>query len=123
MGDHRLSRRHRRAPRPCRAISRQAIPEQTAQHFRHELRGHAVTTKLREVDVVIVGLGWTGGILAKELTEAGMKGVALERGAPRTTGNDYLLPKIRGELPYVVRHDLMQNTARDTITVGNSPQQ
>ena len=32
-----------------------------------------MVTKLKEVDVVIVGLGWTGGILAKELTEAGMK--------------------------------------------------
>ena len=40
-----------------------------------------MTTKLKEVDVVIVGLGWTGGILAKELTEAGLKVVALERGA------------------------------------------
>ena len=81
-----------------------------------------MTTKLKEVDVVIVGLGWTGGILAKELTEAGMKVVALERGAPRTSENDYSLPNIRDELRYVVRHDLMQNTARDTITVRNSPQ-
>jgi gluconate 2-dehydrogenase alpha chain len=30
-----------------------------------------VATRLKEVDVVIAGLGWTGGILAKELTEAG----------------------------------------------------
>ena len=44
-----------------------------------------MATKLKEVDVVIVGLGWTGGILAKELTEAGLKVVALERGAMRTT--------------------------------------
>src|SRR5260221_13779385 len=82
-----------------------------------------MTTKLKEVDVVIVGLGWTGGILAKELTEAGLKGVALERGAPRTSENDYSLPNIRDELRYVVRHDLMQNTARDTITVRNNPTQ
>ena len=40
-----------------------------------------MATKLKEVDVVIVGLGWTGGILAKELAEAGLKVVALERGA------------------------------------------
>src|SRR6266576_1753892 len=82
-----------------------------------------MTTKLKEVDVVIVGLGWTGGILAKELTEAGMKVVALERGAPRSSENDYSLPNIRDELRYVVRHDLMQNTARDTITVRNNPKQ
>src|ERR1700682_1177061 len=79
--------------------------------------------KLKEVDAVIVGLGWTGGILAKELTEAGLKVVALERGAMRSPANDYSLPNIRDELRYVVRHDLMQNTARDTITVRNQPAQ
>src|SRR3981081_2699425 len=82
-----------------------------------------MTTKLKEVDVVIVGLGWTGGILAKELAEAGMKVVALERGAARSSENDYSLPNIRDELRYVVRHDLMQNTARDTLTVRNNPSQ
>src|SRR6202020_915494 len=82
-----------------------------------------MVTKLKEVDVVIVGLGWTGGILAKELTEAGMKVVALERGSMRTSENDYSLPNIRDELRYVVRHDLMQNTARDTLTVRNNPWQ
>src|ERR1700694_4771546 len=82
-----------------------------------------MVTKLKEVDAVIVGLGWTGGILAKELTEAGLKVVALERGAMRSPANDYSLPNIRDELRYVVRHDLMQNTARDTITVRNQPAQ
>ena len=32
-----------------------------------------MATKLKEVDVAIVGLGWTGGILAKELADAGLK--------------------------------------------------
>src|ERR1700692_2515625 len=82
-----------------------------------------MATKLKEVDVVIVGLGWTGGILSKELAEAGLKVVALERGAPRSSESDYSLPNIRDELRYVARHDLMQNTARDTITVRNNPQQ
>ena len=82
-----------------------------------------MVTKLKEVDVVIVGLGWTGGILAKELAEAGLKVVALERGAMRSTENDYSVPNIRDELRYVVRHDLMQNTARDTLTVRNNPTQ
>src|SRR6195256_5575687 len=75
-----------------------------------------MVTKLKEVDAVIVGLGWTGGILAKELAEAGLKVVALERGAQRSSESDYALPNIRDELRYVTRHDLMQNTARDTIT-------
>src|ERR1700734_3206448 len=123
MGHHRLSRRHRGASRSRGAISRQAVPEQAYRHRGHELRGTKMVTKLKEVDVVIVGLGWTGGILAKELTEAGLKVVALERGSMRSSENDYSLPNIRDELRYVVRHDLMQNTARDTLTVRNNPQQ
>ena len=51
-----------------------------------------MATKLKEVDVAIVGLGWTGGILAKELADAGLKVVALERGEMRTSGADYSLP-------------------------------
>jgi gluconate 2-dehydrogenase alpha chain len=82
-----------------------------------------MATKLKDVDVVIVGLGWTGGILSKELAEHGLKVVALERGAMRTPANDYSLPGIRDELRYVVRHDLMQNTARDTLTIRNKVSQ
>src|SRR5437762_1938294 len=80
-----------------------------------------MATKLNDVDVVIVGLGWTGGILAKELTEAGLKVVALERGGMRSTANDYSVPQIRDELRYVQRYDLMQNTAKDTLTIRNNP--
>src|SRR3954452_8830472 len=82
-----------------------------------------MVTKLKEVDVVVVGLGWTGGILSKELAEAGLKVVALERGENRTTEKDYAVPNIRDELRYVVRHDLMMNTARDTLTIRNNPSQ
>jgi gluconate 2-dehydrogenase alpha chain len=82
-----------------------------------------MATKMKEVDVVIVGLGWTGGILAKELTEAGLKVVALERGGMRSTANDYSVPQVRDELRYVQRHDLMQNTAKDTLTIRNNPSQ
>ena len=78
---------------------------------------------MKEVDAVIVGLGWTGGILAKELAEAGMSVVALERGAMRDPAKDYALPNIRDELRYVQRHDLMMNTARDTLTIRNNPSQ
>jgi gluconate 2-dehydrogenase alpha chain len=76
-------------------------------------------TRLKEVDVVIVGLGWTGGILAKELSEAGMTVVALERGAMRNTNPDFSIPLIRDELKYSVRNALMQNPARDTLTFRN----
>ncbi len=74
-----------------------------------------------EVDFVLVGLGWTGGILAKELSEAGLKVVALERGGLRSTAEDFAVPRIRDELRYGIRHGLMQDAARDTITVRNRP--
>jgi gluconate 2-dehydrogenase alpha chain len=82
-----------------------------------------MVTKLKEVDAVIVGLGWTGGILAKELTEAGLKVVALERGDLRLPAKDFAVPIVRDELRFVVRHELMQNTARDTLTIRNNPSQ
>lgn len=78
-----------------------------------------MATRLKEVDVVIVGLGWTGGILAKELSRAGMKVVALERGRMRKTDPDFSVPLIRDELRFATRHGLMQNPARDTITFRN----
>ena len=34
----------------------------------------------KKVDAVIVGMGWTGAIMAKELTDAGLHVVVLERG-------------------------------------------
>ena len=76
--------------------------------------------KLPEVDVVLVGLGWTGGILAKELTEAGVKVVALERGAMRSPQQDFTVPRIRDELRFSSRNDLTQNTQRDTLTIRNN---
>jgi gluconate 2-dehydrogenase alpha chain len=78
-----------------------------------------MATRLKEVDVVIVGLGWTGGILASELSGAGLTVVALERGGMRTTNPDFSIPLIRDELRFATRHALMQNPARDTLTFRN----
>jgi gluconate 2-dehydrogenase alpha chain len=39
-----------------------------------------MTGVLPKVDAVCVGMGWAGGILAAELTKAGMSVVGLERG-------------------------------------------
>jgi gluconate 2-dehydrogenase alpha chain len=63
--------------------------------------------KLPDVDVVIVGLGWTGGIMAKELVEAGLKVVALERGQMRTPEEDFTVPRIRDELRFANRTEDM----------------
>ncbi len=78
-----------------------------------------MTIRLKEVDVVIVGLGWTGGILASELSGAGLTVVALERGRMRTTNADFSIPLIRDELRFATRHAMMQNPARDTLTFRN----
>ena len=82
-----------------------------------------MATKLKEVDVVLVGLGWTGGILAKELSEAGLKVLALERGGMRSTQDDFYVPRIRDELRFGVRNDLCQDVAKDTLTIRNNPKQ
>ena len=39
-----------------------------------------MVTKLKDVDVVVIGMGWTGSILSRELTKAGLQVVGLERG-------------------------------------------
>ena len=80
-----------------------------------------MATKLAPVDIVIVGMGWTGGILAKELGPTGLKIAVLERGGPRSTANDFAVPIIRDELRYSQRHDLMMDTARETYTIRNKP--
>ncbi len=36
--------------------------------------------KLPHKDVAIIGLGWTGSILAQELTDEGLDVIAIERG-------------------------------------------
>jgi len=45
--------------------------------------------KLPRRDVAIVGLGWTGSIVANELTDAGLNVVAIERGPWRDTATQY----------------------------------
>ena len=45
--------------------------------------------KLPRKDVAIVGLGWTGSILANELTDEGLDVVAIERGPWRDAPTDF----------------------------------
>lgn len=71
----------------------------------------------KPVDVVLVGFGWTGAIMAKELTDAGLQVLALERGEPRDTNPDFSFPRIADELTYAVRHRLFQDLSRETLTI------
>jgi gluconate 2-dehydrogenase alpha chain len=72
---------------------------------------------LKSTDAVIVGLGWTGAIMARELTRAGLEVVALERGPDRDAAASFALPAIRDELRYSVRQELMQDPKMETVTL------
>jgi gluconate 2-dehydrogenase alpha chain len=78
-----------------------------------------MVTRLPEVDAVVIGMGWTGAILARELTRAGLKVVGLERGPDRTPGEDFTLPSLRDELKYQVRLWTMWDTSHSTLTFRN----
>jgi len=78
-----------------------------------------MATKLKEVDAVMIGMGWTGAILARELTLAGLTVVGLERGPDRQPAKDFALPGIRDELKYQQRLELMGDNSLDTITFRN----
>ena len=80
-----------------------------------------MTKRLKRVDAVIIGYGWTGSIMAKTLTDAGLNVVALERGPPRDTATDFAYPRIADELRYGVRGDLWQPLAKETVTVRHTP--
>lgn len=82
-----------------------------------------MATRLKPVDIVIVGLGWTGGILAKELSDSGLSVLVLERGNPRDTFPDFLAPNIHDEIRYAQRHELMQDASRDTLSFRNNASQ
>ena len=76
-----------------------------------------MTQTRKPVDAVIIGFGWTGAIMAKTLTEAGLNVVALERGPSRDTNPDFQYPRIVDELRHGVRGELWQPLAKETITV------
>jgi len=76
---------------------------------------------MKAVDAVLVGVGWSGSIMARELTRAGLSVVALERGAARTPREDFALPGVRDELKYRLRLELMLDTATETLTMRHLP--
>lgn len=75
-------------------------------------------TRLKPVDFVIIGGGWTGLAMAKELTaRTPLSVLVLERGdMPGPTEYAYGMD----EIDYSVRLKMMQNTAEETITHRHS---
>jgi gluconate 2-dehydrogenase alpha chain len=71
------------------------------------------------VDVVTVGAGWTAGVLAEQLTRAGLKVVSFEQGDIRDTALNF--SHDHDELRYQVRRDMMVNLQNETWTWRPSP--
>ncbi len=81
-----------------------------------------MATKLKSADVVIVGMGWTGSLMANELAGTGLRIVALERGINRPA-ESFFDPRSHDELRYSRDLELMQNLARETNTFRNTAAQ
>lgn len=82
-----------------------------------------MVTKLPAKDAVIIGLGWTGSILANELTDEGLDVVAIERGPWRNTATDYPPNYSQDELRYRIRHELFLRPAQTTFSFRNKMNQ
>src|SRR6202045_5534414 len=70
-----------------------------------------------KTDVVIVGVGAAGAILAAELAKSGMKVIGLERG-PRLKTADF---EAHDELRYFERQDLRPDPKRQPVTWRANP--
>ncbi len=79
---------------------------------------------LPHVDVLIVGMGVAGGIIANELAKRspGLKIVALERGPYRATWPDFIQDHF-DEWRFGVQSELHQNLANVTVTFRNKDAQ
>ncbi|MGC4008825.1 MAG: GMC family oxidoreductase [Pseudomonas sp.] len=75
--------------------------------------------KLPSTDVVVVGLGWAGSIIAHELADAGLNVIGFERGPWRDTASDFNLASAADELRYNRRQELMLRTRQNTCTMRN----
>jgi gluconate 2-dehydrogenase alpha chain len=78
-----------------------------------------MATKRKPVDAVVIGVGWAGSILGKELAQAGLKVVGLERGGDRRQ-EDFTLPGVHDQLKYDRHLELFENLSRTTLTFRNS---
>src|SRR6266436_5380473 len=76
--------------------------------------------RLKPVDVVTIGVGLTGSLMALELAKTGVKVVGIERGAPRFTVPDFQSPAIHDELRFSIRKGMMQDNVKEAVTFRNS---
>lgn len=79
--------------------------------------------RLPHKDVVIVGFGWVGSIIAQELTDAGLEVVGIERGPWRDAATEYPPTYNQDELRYHIRHELFLRPDQTTFTFRNKMNQ
>ncbi|WBG93374.1 GMC family oxidoreductase (plasmid) [Pantoea piersonii] len=76
-----------------------------------------------KADVVIVGMGWAGSVMAEELTRAGLNVVGIERGAWRDTSTDFPVAIDPDELRFHTRRKILQPMSVETTTFRNRSDQ
>lgn len=68
------------------------------------------------VDVVVVGLGWTGSIMSIELAKAGLSVRAFESG-PERTNAEYAYPGPADQLGYSIRQKVFEKASDGAVTI------
>lgn len=72
------------------------------------------------VEVLTIGAGWAGSIVAMELAQNGREVLSLERGSER--GPDEYLT-MHDELRYDLHYEMMQDLSNGTFTVRHTPEE
>lgn len=75
--------------------------------------------RMKPVDAVTIGVGWTGSIMGLELAKAGLTVVGLERGSDRRQ-EDFTFPSVHDQLKYERRLDLFEDLSKTTHTFRNN---
>src|ERR1700751_3106062 len=79
--------------------------------------------KLPPRDAVIIGLGWTGSILAHELCDAGLSVTAIERGPWRDPTAEFTPSVGQDEPAFRIRHYLFLRPSQTSLTFRNNTEQ
>jgi gluconate 2-dehydrogenase alpha chain len=79
-----------------------------------------MTTTLKTRTVVIIGGGLTAGLVARQLTTAGIDVLVLERGIDHSNGAEAKLPTQRDELRWDIYQGLVQDYSVQTYTLRHN---
>ena len=79
--------------------------------------------QMPKTDVAIVGYGWTGSMAARELLDAGLEVVVLERGPAHSQSGDFSKKRMHDGLTYAIRNKLAHDLEDDTLTFRNASSQ